>query len=241
MTYRKDGRSPLEMRKLILTRNFLPHAEGSCLVELGMTRVIITASIENGVPQWRSGRGTGWITAEYGMLPRSTHKRIKRPSIALHTQGRSMEIQRLIGRALRAVTRLDALGERTIYVDCDVINADGGTRTASIIGASIALHETGTRLMSEGYTEEFIMKGLVSAISVGILRGETVVDLCYEEDSAAEVDMNIIMTESCDLIEVQGTAEGHTFDRVTLNTMIDAAESAIQTITRIQREILELT
>lgn len=241
MSSRKDGRKPLEIRKLILTNNYLPNAEGSCLVNLGMTRVITSASVVEGVPHWLSGSATGWVTAEYGMLPRSTQKRIRRPSTALYQNGRTMEIQRLIGRTLRAVTKLDILGARTINVDCDVINADGGTRVASIIGAAVSLHDAGTWLVTEKRTEEHIMTGLVTAISVGILEGTVTVDLCYEEDSAADVDMNIVMTDSGNLIEIQGTAERQVFDRTVLNSMLDAAESAINTITVIQKETLGLS
>lgn len=238
MKTRKDNRGPLEIRPVILTRSYLPNAEGSCLVELGETRIITSASVINGVPQWLSGGGSGWVTAEYGMLPRSTQKRVRRPATAIHQNGRTMEIQRLIGRALRAVTRLEILGERTITVDCDVINADGGTRVASIIGAAVSLYDAGTQLVTEGKTKEHIMPGLVAAISVGILDGDVAVDLCYEEDTAADVDMNIVMTDSGGLVEIQGTAEGKTFDRAMLDSMLDAAESAIRTITSIQKESL---
>lgn len=240
MLNRKDNRSSHEIRNITLTRNYLTHPEGSCLVELGMTRIITSASIMNTVPKWLSGSSGGWVTAEYGMLPRSTHTRNRRPVTALKQNGRSMEIQRLIGRALRAVTRLDMLGERTVTVDCDVIDADGGTRVASIIGAAVSLYDAGTRLVEEGLTEQHIMRELVAAVSVGVLEENVLVDLCYEEDSAADVDMNIVMTESGNLVEIQGTAEGHTFNRTMLTTMLDAAESAIQTIIAVQKETLGL-
>ena len=238
MKKRKDNRGPLEIRPVTLTRSYLPNAEGSCLVELGGTRIITSASAISGVPQWLSGGGCGWVTAEYGMLPRSTQKRVRRPATATHQNGRAMEIQRLIGRALRAVTRLEILGERTIMVDCDVINADGGTRVASIIGAAVSLYDAGTKFVTESKTKEHIMQGLVAAISVGILDGDVAVDLCYEEDTAADVDMNIVMTGTGGLVEIQGTAEGKTFDRAKLDSMLDAAESAIRTITAIQKESL---
>ena len=241
MKRRKDNRGPLEMRPLTLTRNYLPNAEGSCLVELGMTRVITTASVQESLPQWLAGGTGGWVTAEYGMLPRATHKRNRRPATSAHQNGRTMEIQRLIGRALRAVTRLDILGERTVTVDCDVINADGGTRVASLIGAAISIHDAGSRLVSGGKTKEHILSGLVSAVSVGIVDGSVMVDLCYEEDSTADVDMNIVMTDTCRLIEIQGTAERNTFDRTELGSMLDAAESAIQTITQIQKDSLGIS
>jgi len=235
---RKDGRTLLETRNLALTRGYLPYAEGSCLVELGMTRVIVSASVSGGVPQWLAGSGSGWVTAEYGMLPRATQTRNRRPATSIHQNGRTMEIQRLIGRALRAVTELDVLGERTIYVDCDVVNADGGTRVASIIGAAVALHDAGRRLLEEGAVERTPVRELVAAVSVGMVDGEVAVDLCYEEDAAADVDMNIVMTESGGLVEVQGTAEGKTFDRTSLSFMLDAAESAIGSIISAQKKAL---
>ena len=240
MLNRKDARSSHEVRKITITRNYLTHAEGSCLVELGMTKIITSASVTDKVPQWLSGSSGGWVTAEYGMLPRSTQTRNRRAVTALQQSGRSMEIQRLIGRALRAVTRLDILGERTVTVDCDVIDADGGTRVASIIGAAVSLYDAGTRLAREGLTEQHIIKELVAAVSVGVLEGNVLVDLCYEEDSSADVDMNIVMTESGNLVEIQGTAERHTFNRKMLTTMLDAAESAIQTIIAVQKETLGL-
>jgi len=225
------------LRGIRLTRNYLPHPEGSCLIEMGNTRIITTVSVEQTVPAWMKGKGSGWVTAEYGMLPRATQNRNRRSQAG----GRAMEIQRLIGRSLRAVTSLDALGEHTITVDCDVLNADGGTRVASIIGAAVALHDAGTWLVDKGYIETHPMKELVAAISVGIVGGNLKVDLCYEEDSSADVDMNIVMTASGKLVEVQGTAEGATFDRGTLNDMLDAAEQAIAAIIEIQKDALGLT
>jgi ribonuclease PH len=238
MNTRKDGRTSEQLRSLALTRNFLPQAEGSCLVELGNTRVIVTASIEKSVPAWMAGKGTGWVTAEYGMLPRSTHTRNRRAASSLQMNGRTMEIQRLIGRSLRAVSDFKQLGERTVYIDCDVISADGGTRVASIIGAAVALHDADRWLLWEGYTERSVMTGLVGAVSVGIRNGETLVDLSYEEDSSADVDMNVVMTDAGKLVEVQGTAEHGTFGRDALNDMLDAAERTIRSIIEIQRKTL---
>ncbi|MBT4482372.1 MAG: ribonuclease PH [Candidatus Latescibacteria bacterium] len=240
MPNRKDARSSHEVRNITLTRNYLTHAEGSCLVELGMTKIITSASVTDKAPKWLSGSSRGWVTAEYGMLPRATQTRNRRPVTALKQSGRSMEIQRLIGRALRAVTRLDILGERTITVDCDVIDADGGTRVAAIIGAAVSLYDVGTRLVEEGITEQHIMRELVAAISVGVLEENVLVDLCYEEDSTADVDMNIVMTESGNLVEIQGTAERNTFNRTMLSAMLDSAESAIQKIIAVQKENLGL-
>ncbi|GAG05226.1 unnamed protein product, partial [marine sediment metagenome] len=196
--------------------------------------------VEKTVPQWLKGTGTGWVTAEYGMLPRSTSTRNRRPASSQFQSGRISEIQRLIGRSLRAVTDLEKLGERSIYIDCDVINADGGTRVASITGAAVSLHDTGTWLIENGFTNEHIMKELVAGISVGIIDGDIIVDLSYEEDSSAEVDMNIVMTETGRFVEVQGTAEGKTFDRHMLDEMLDSARSAIQEIITIQKATLGL-
>ncbi len=228
------------MRPLRLTRGFMPHAEGSCLVELGETRVIVTASVEHTVPQWLSGRGTGWVTAEYGMLPRSTNTRNRRAASSLQQNGRAMEIQRLIGRSLRAVTDTAALGERTVTVDCDVMNADGGTRIASIIGAAIALHDADRWMRDKGMIAASAVSGLVAGVSVGVVDGAVLVDLCYEEDSAAEVDMNVVMTDTGGIVEIQGTAEHRTFDRAALDRMVDAAEEAIRGIFRVQSEALGL-
>lgn len=227
------------MRPLSLTRHYLPHPEGSCLVELGNTRVITTATIELTLPQWLRGGGSGWITAEYGMLPRATDVRNRRPSGGM-VPGRTMEIQRLIGRSLRASADLKALGERTITVDCDVINADGGTRVASIIGAAVALHDAGTVLIERGILGAHFMRELVAAVSVGMSGGEIVVDLDQAKDCSADVDMNVVMTESGRLVEVQGTAERKPFSRDDLNRMVDGAEQAINRIFAIQRAALEL-
>ena len=235
---RKDNLTNNETRELKLTRNYLSYPEGSCLVEMGQTHVITAATVEGYVPQWLKGNGTGWVTAEYGMLPRSTQTRNRRPSSVQPQNGRTMEIQRLIGRALRSVTDLEKLGERSVYIDCDVINADGGTRVASIIGAAVALYDAGTWLIENGLSNEHIMKELLAAISIGIVNGNVTVDLCYEEDSLADVDMNIVMTESGRLVEVQGTAEGKTFDRNMLDEMLDLAQTAIKKIIDIQKATL---
>ena len=239
MIERQDNRMPEHIRPLKLTRNYLPNPEGSCLVEMGQTHVITTATVENSVPKWLRGKSAGWITAEYGMLPRATQVRNRRFTSAGHPVGRTMEIQRLIGRSLRAVTDLEKLGERTVYIDCDVINADGGTRVASIIGAAIALHDAGTWLMNNDLISEQIVRELVAGVSIGIVDETITVDLCYEEDSRADVDMNIVMTESGKFVEVQGTAECNTFDRNMLDDMLDSAQSAIQEIIDIQKAVLE--
>lgn len=237
---RPDSRAPFELRPIRLTRGFMSHAEGSCLVELGDTHVIVTASVENTVPQWLAGRGTGWVTAEYGMLPRSTHTRNRRAASALQQNGRAMEIQRLIGRSLRAVTDTATLGERTVTVDCDVMNADGGTRIASIIGAAVALHDADRWMREKGLIAASSVNGLVAGVSVGVVDGAVLVDLCYEEDSSAEVDMNVVMTDAGGIVEIQGTAEHRTFDRKALDGMVDAAEEAVRIIFRIQKEVLGL-
>jgi ribonuclease PH len=194
------------IRPLTLTRNFLPHPEGSCLVTLGETRVIATATVELTVPPWMKGKGTGWITAEYGMLPRATDVRNRRP-VGASVNGRTMEIQRLIGRSLPATVDLKALGERGILIDCDVINADGGTRVASIIGAAVALHDAQSWMLERGIVGRKFIGELVAAVSVGIVGGELQVDLDQQQDCGADVDMNVVMTESGRLVEIQGTAE----------------------------------
>ncbi|MCE5251750.1 ribonuclease PH [bacterium] len=241
MNKRPDNRQPDEIRPLTLMRNYLPHAEGSCLVDLGGTRVITSASVTDFVPQWLAGQDSGWITAEYGMLPRSTHTRNRRPSSSPQQNGRTMEIQRLIGRAMRAVTDYKSLGEHTITIDCDVISADGGTRTASIIGAAVSLHDALTWMLEKGKIRDNPMNGLVAAISAGMVNGALALDLTYAEDSGADVDMNIVMTEAGELVEIQGTAEHRTFDRSTLDAMLDAAEPAIHTIIEIQKATLHIS
>ncbi len=231
----------MESREISLTRNYLPHAEGSCFVELGNTRIITTASVLDSVPPWLHGQGSGWITAEYGMLPRSTHTRNRRTTSAVFQNGRTMEIQRLIGRSLRAVTDFKKIGERTISIDCDVISADGGTRTASIIGAAVALHDACTWMLEKELVDQHCMRCLVAGISVGMVKGNVTVDLSYAEDSAADVDMNIVITETGDLVEIQGTAEGKTFDRGILDAMLDAAEPAVKNLIDFQKKTLGIS
>jgi ribonuclease PH len=235
---RHSGRACDELRQISLTKDYLKFAKGSVLVEMGNTRVICSASVEENVPPFLKGRGKGWLTAEYSMLPASTHTRSARESSRGKVGGRTHEIQRLIGRSLRAVTELDALGERTIYIDCDVIQADGGTRTASITGGFIALVEALRKLKNEGLLTKLPVSDFVSAISVGVVNGKELLDLDYEEDSHAEVDMNYVMTGSGLFIEVQGTAEGKPFSRELLERMMGLASSAIAEITRRQKEIV---
>lgn len=238
MGKRENNRAPGEHRPLTITHHYLPNPEGSCLVEMGQTKIIVTATVENSVPPWMRGNGTGWVTAEYGMLPRSTTTRNRRPASSSNPNGRVIEIQRLIGRALRAVTNLDMLRERTVVIDCDVINADGGTRVASIIGATVALHDAGSWLIDNGILRTHLMKELVGAVSVGVIDSEVLVDLSYEEDFSADVDMNIVMTENGEFVEIQGTAEGMTFDRTLLDRMLDSAQSTIETIILQQKAAL---
>ena len=238
---RIDGRAYDELRPVRIIPEFQSFAEGSVLIELGKTRVVCSVSVEERVPNFLRGSGTGWITAEYSMLPRATVTRTPRDISQGRIAGRSQEIQRLIGRSLRAVTDFKKLGERTVYIDCDVINADGGTRVGSIIGAAVSLYDAGTWLVENNFADEHIVKELVAAISVGIVDGTMTVDLSYEEDSTADVDMNIVMTESGKLVEVQGTAEGKPFDRKMLDEMLDAAQSAIHEIIAIQKSTLGLT
>jgi len=233
---RPDGRGPEEMRPVKITRGFLKYAEGSCLIEVGDTKVVCSASIEDRVPQFLKGTGSGWITAEYGMIPRSCKTRSQRE--ILKPSGRHQEIQRLVGRALRSVVDLKAIGERTIYIDCDVIQADGGTRTASITGSYVALVESLDFLRRENLITRLPLYDMVAAISVGIVGAQPRLDLCYEEDSIAEVDMNVVMTDSRKLVEVQGTAEGMPFSRETLNRLLDLAEKGINQLLSIQREAL---
>jgi ribonuclease PH len=235
---RPDGRRPDELRKIEIIKGFLKTAEGSVLIEAGDTRVICTASIEERVPPFLKDTGKGWITAEYSMLPRSTSTRTMRESTSGRIGGRTHEIQRLIGRAMRAVVDLDALGERTIWLDCDVIQADGGTRTASITGAFIALKSAVNYALGHKIIERDPIREYVAAVSVGIVEGEPRLDLTYLEDSTAEVDMNIVMTDSGRFIEVQGTAEATPFDRQQLKTMLDLAESGIRQIISIQKGVL---
>ncbi|MFN4262939.1 MAG: ribonuclease PH [Thioalkalivibrionaceae bacterium] len=227
---RPSGRAVDELRPLRFTRHFTAHAEGSVLIEAGGTRVLCNATVEQGVPPFLRGKGQGWITAEYGMLPRSTHSRMPREAARGKQGGRTIEIQRLIGRSLRAAVDLKALGERQITLDCDVIQADGGTRTAAISGAYVALADAIDRLLANGDIKKNPLYGHVAAVSVGIVSGAPVLDLDYAEDSKAETDMNIVMNEAGGLIEVQGTAEGHAFRRNELDQLLDLAENGIRRI-----------
>lgn len=227
-----------EMRQIAITRDFLPSAKGSVLIEVGQTRVICTASLEDRVPPFLKNSGKGWLTAEYAMLPTATSERNTRESTSGKIKGRTHEIQRLIGRSLRAVTDMDALGERTIYIDCDVIQADGGTRTASITGGFIALADAARRLKEEGLIEGSPVKDFISAISVGIIDGEVLLDLDYAEDSTADVDMNVVMTGSGGIVEIQGTAESRPFNRDLLDRMIDVAEAGISSLTEKQKAVI---
>lgn len=235
---RNDGRSSRDLRPITITRNFTRHAEGSVLIEFGDTRVICTASVEESVPPFLRGRGTGWVTAEYAMLPRATHTRSPREAAKGKQTGRTLEIQRLIGRSLRAVTDLTKLGERSITIDCDVIQADGGTRTASITGAYVALVDALNNLKFKGLLSEIPVKEAVAAVSVGILGGEALLDLNYPEDSSAEVDMNFVMTASDRFVEVQGTAEAEPFTALQMDAMRILASEGIRRLFEIQREAL---
>jgi ribonuclease PH len=235
---RLDNRAAAAIRPTRLTPHFIKHAEGSVLVEVGDTRVVCTASVEDRVPPFRRNSGKGWVTAEYGMLPRATSTRSQREASAGKVGGRTQEIQRLIGRSLRAVTRMDDLGERTVWVDCDVIQADGGTRTASITGGFVALALALRRLREQGLVTGLPIADYVAATSVGIVDGEPLLDLAYEEDSRAEVDMNVVQTGEGKLIEVQGTAEGAPFDRAALLALLDLAAIGIAELNRLQREIV---
>lgn len=235
---RNDGRKFDDIRNVKITNNYLMHAEGSVLIEMGDTKVICTASIEDKIPPFLKGTGTGWVTAEYGMLPRSTEVRKIRDSSRGKVDGRTQEIQRLIGRALRSVIDLKALGEKTIWIDCDVIQADGGTRTASITGAYIALVEALKKLVLNGQLSHMPVKNFVSAISVGIVGDDIMLDLCYEEDSRAQVDMNIVMTDKNEYIEIQGTGETSPFNSRELNDMLFLAEKGCKLLFKKQEEIV---
>ena len=236
MHKRPDGRNLDELRPIKITRGFMSHAEGSALIEMGETRVICSASVENRVPRFLVGKRSGWMTAEYAMLPRSTHTRSQRERQSLG--GRTQEIQRVIGRALRAVVDLKKLGERTLWIDCDVIHADGGTRTASISGAYVAVADAVSNLLEKRKLKESPIREAVAAVSVGVVRGQPALDLCYSEDSSAEVDMNIVMTGGGKFVELQGTAEGAPFDRDGMDGMIALAEKGIQRIIEVQAEAL---
>jgi ribonuclease PH len=235
---RSDQRAPNQLRETTITPHYLPHAEGSVLIEAGRTRVICTASVEDRVPPFLRNSGKGWVTAEYGMLPRATNTRMQREATAGKVGGRTQEIQRLIGRSLRSVMTLPALGERTIWVDCDVIQADGGTRTASITGAFVALALALETLRSRDVIRTIPLTDSVAAISVGVVDGEALLDLAYEDDSRADVDMNIVKTGDGRFIEVQGTAEGRPFNREALDTLLVLADEGIRQLTEKQRAIV---
>ncbi len=235
---RPSQRQPDQLRTIRITRHYTKHAEGSVLIECGDTKVICTASVEERVPSHKKGSGEGWVTAEYGMLPRSTNERMGREAAKGKQSGRTQEIQRLIGRSLRSVVDLKKLGERTIQIDCDVIQADGGTRTASITGAFVALHDAVSRLTSKGLLAESPLRDFVAAISVGIYQGTPVLDLDYDEDSACDTDMNVVMLGSEHFVEVQGTAEGHAFSRAEMDELLELAKSGIAELIGMQRAAL---
>jgi len=232
---RPSSRQPDQMREIKFTRNFTKHAEGSVLVEFGDTRVLCTATVEEKVPRFLKGKGKGWVTAEYGMLPRSTNTRMGREAARGKQGGRTMEIQRLIGRSLRAAVDLEALGERSITLDCDVIQADGGTRTASITGACVALSDAINGLLHSGVLKQNPVRNLVASVSVGIYQGVPVLDLDYAEDSNAETDMNVVMDDKGKFIEIQGTAEGKTFSMDEMLAMTELARNGIAEIVKVQK------
>jgi ribonuclease PH len=236
---RPSGRNPEQLREIKFTCGFTKHAEGSVLVEFGDTRVLCTASIESGVPRFLKGKGEGWITAEYGMLPRSTHERMGREASRGKQGGRTLEIQRLIGRSLRAAIDLKALGENTITIDCDVLQADGGTRTASITGGFVALSLAINKMLEKKQLKKNPLHGQIASVSVGIFNGVPVLDLDYAEDSNAETDMNVVMNDMDAFIEIQGTAEGHAFRKEELNAMLDLAAVGIKQLLEKQRIALE--
>lgn len=237
---RIDGRKNDQVRSAKITRNYIKHAEGSVLIEVGDTKVICTASIEDKVPPFLKGSGEGWITAEYNMLPRSTATRKPRDIARLKVDGRTMEIQRLIGRALRSVVDLKALGEKTIWIDCDVIQADGGTRTTSICGAFVALVDAMNKLHKQKSFKVYPIRKFLCATSVGIVGDEKLLDLCYEEDSKAKVDMNVIGTDEGEFVEIQGTGEEAPFNRAELNELLDLAEKGIKQMIHLQKEALKM-
>ncbi|MGV0997746.1 MAG: ribonuclease PH [Fluviibacter sp.] len=237
---RPSQRQSDELRPLSLTRGYTAHAEGSVLIQVGQTRVLCTASVETSVPPFLRGKGQGWITAEYGMLPRATHTRSAREAAKGKQTGRTQEIQRLIGRSLRAVTDLTALGERQITLDCDVLQADGGTRCAAITGAWVALHDACAKLVAEGILPANPVREHVAAISVGIVDGTPVLDLDYAEDSNCDTDMNVIMTGSGGMVEIQGTAEGTPFSREELNALVDLADAGIRQLVAAQTQAIKV-
>jgi ribonuclease PH len=228
---RMDGRASDQLRPVVLTAGYMPYAEGSCFIEMGDTKVICTATVDEGVPRWMYGKGKGWVTAEYSMMPRSSPQRIQREVNKGRPSGRTQEIQRLIGRSLRAITDMSVIGERTVWLDCDVIRADGGTRTAAITGAFVALSQACEWMRDKDMITSWPLTDSVSAISVGIVEGGPCLDLNYAEDSTAEVDMNVVMTGSGRLIEIQGTAEHKTFDRSELDLLLDLATRGIVELT----------
>jgi ribonuclease PH len=236
---RPSGRALDQLRDVKITRKYTKHAEGSVLVEFGNTKVICTASVEQSVPRFLKGKGQGWITAEYGMLPRSTGSRMQREAARGKQSGRTQEIQRLIGRALRASTNMTKLGENTINIDCDVIQADGGTRTASITGALVAMVDAFSYLQEKGAIKASPLKHMIAAVSVGIYKDSPILDLDYDEDSCAETDMNVVMTESGQFIEIQGTAEGETFSREESDKLLDIAAKGISELVAMQKAALE--
>ena len=235
---RPSQRHPAQLREVRITRQYTYHAEGSVLIEMGQTKVLCTASVEESVPSFLRGKGQGWVTAEYGMLPRSTHTRTAREAAKGKQSGRTLEIQRLIGRSLRAVTDLVALGERQITLDCDVLQADGGTRCASITGAWLALHDACEKLVADGKLPSNPVRDHVAAVSVGIFEGMPVLDLDYPEDSSCDTDMNVIMTGAGGIVEIQGTAEGEPFTRAQMSQLVDMAEAGISTLIAKQKETL---
>ena len=238
---RKDNRQPDELRAVQITRRFTKHADGSVLMQAGHTRVLCTAMVQDRVPKWLLGKGRGWVTAEYAMLPSSTSRRKDRDISRGKLDGRSSEIQRLIGRSMRAVTDLSALGERTIWIDCDVIQADGGTRTASVTGAYVALTDALRSMMDKGMTPRLPLSDSVAGISVGLVDGIAMLDLTHEEDSSASVDMNVVMTGRGQFIEIQGTGEEATFDEVQLNQMLALAKQGVTRLAELQQEALART
>jgi len=235
---RVDGRAPDELRPVSLEPHFMPNAEGSCLVSMGDTKVICTATVEEGVPRWMKGRGWGWVTAEYSMLPRSSSERISREVAKGRVSGRSQEIQRLIGRSLRAITNLTEMGEYSLVIDCDVLQADGGTRTASITGGYIALAQAVEWMRAENMLKGDPLHTSVAAVSVGIVEDVACLDLNYAEDSTADVDMNVVMTGDGRFVEVQGTAERGVFDRAALDGLVDLAAGGIEQLTKHQTTVL---
>ncbi len=235
---RPSGRTPEQLRPITITRQYTCHAEGSVLVEFGRTKVLCTATVTEGVPRFLKGKGQGWVTAEYGMLPRSTHSRMHREAASGKQGGRTLEIQRLIARSLRAAVDLTKLGENTITVDCDVLQADGGTRTASITGACVALADALNWMLAKGTLKTNPLNFMVAAVSVGIYEGAPVCDLDYDEDSCAETDMNLVMTETGKMIEIQGTAEGEPFSQEELMQLLELGKQGIQQIIQHQRQAL---